>query len=352
MSSRKSRKAPAAASRPAPAGRPPPAREQRLRPILLGALAFAVGAIAVGWWLGRPAGNAPGGPAGTPEAPAAGAVGPGNACQGTPRFVARLGVGPRALIGTSVPGIKGLAVLDPDKPRDQGGIFQHPTWDDAGALGPYAYDEAGTIYVAPAPLDNVQDNPVERQNKVYRVDTDTMEMRELVDLPAARPPSGANPFGVVGLTYDCGTHRLYASSVAGSTAGQEAGRIFRIDPAGATATVLQDGVDPFGLAVFQGARGPRLYYGLARQPELYSVALDAAGNFADSPRRELSLADEADGTNDKIRRVRFLPGGRMTLHAYDFTYSLQVASEREEKLFDYDYDAASDGWRRVGGKDG
>jgi hypothetical protein len=283
-----------------------------------------------------------------PAAPnQAAGIGPGGACQGTPHFVASLGTGPRAMIGTSVPGVKGLAVFDPDKPRDQGGIFQHPSWDDAGALGPYAYDADGNLYVAPAPLDNVQDNPVALQNRLYKVDTDSMEMTQLVDLPPGQPPSGANPFGVIGLAYDCASRQLFAASVAGSTAGQEAGRIFRVDPATQAATVLQDGVDAFGLATFNGAQGKRLYYGLARQPELYSVALDEQGAFADSPRRELSLADLADGTSDKVRRIRFPAGNRMTLHAYDFTYSLQVASEREERLFQYAYDAATDAWTRV-----
>lgn len=312
------------------------------RPLLLVAGVVAVLGIGAAWvWLGGQRG------AGTANPGAAMTVGPGGACQGTPHFVAGLGTGPRAMIGTSVPGVKGLAVLDPDKPRDQGGIFQHPSWDDAGALGPYAYDAEGNLYVAPAPLDNVQDNPVALQNRIYKVDTDSMEMTLLVDLPPGQPPSGANPFGVIGLAYDCSLRQLFAASVAGSTAGQEAGRIFRVDPAAKAVAVLQDGVDAFGLATFNGVPGKRLYYGLARQPELYSVALDGRGAFADSPRRELSLAELPDGSSDKIRRIRFPAGQRMTLHAYDFTYSLQVASERQERLFQYAYDAAADAWSRV-----
>ena len=111
---------------------------------------------------------------------------------------------------------------------------------------------------------------------------------------------------------------------------------------------MREGLDPFGLATFNGVHGKRLYYGLARQPELWSLALDSQGQASGEPRRELSLAELADGTQDKIRRIRFPPGGGMTLNAYDFTYSLQLASEREEKVYNFAYDAAKDAWERAG----
>jgi len=272
-------------------------------------------------------------------------IGGVTACQSRPRFTAGLGLGARAALGTSVEGLKGLAVLDPEAgAAGRPPVYQHATWDDAGYLGPWVYDRVGNIYVAPVPLVSLEENPPERQNKVYRVDTDTQVMAEYVDLPAAQPPSGANPFGVIGLAYDCDTDSLYATSVAGSTATEEVGRVFRVDLATGTVAARRDGVDAFGAAVFNGARGKRLYYGLARAPELYSIGLDERGDFAGEPRLELSLAALQSGTGDKIRRVRFGAGPAMTLHAYDFTYSLQVASERQERLFTFAYDAAGDTW--------
>ncbi len=300
----------------------------------------AVAALA-GFLAWRMAGGSGGTDAGGPLP-----IGGATACQVRPPFTAAMGLGPRAALGTSVEGVKGLAVLDPDKPVEAGGVFQHPTWDDAGYLGPFVYDRAGNVYVAPVPLVSLEENPPEQQNTVYRVDGQTMSMAPLVALPSARPPSGANPFGVIGLAYDCDTHSLYASSVAGSTAGTEAGRIHRIDLAtGAVADQLE-GADPFGLAAFNGAHGKRLYFGLARRPELHSVALAANGDFAGPPRRELSLADLPNGTQDKIRRLRIGPGPapEMTVHAYDFTYSLKVASERRERVLVFAYDAAADAW--------
>lgn len=280
-------------------------------------------------------------------------IGGGGACQALPRFAATLGVGPRAMFGTSAKGVKGLAVVDPDAAAaGRAPVYQHPTWDDAGYLGPFVYDRKGDIYVAPVPLVSLEDNPPALQNRVYRVDSASQALALFVDLPAAAPPSGANPFGVIGLAYDCDGERLYAASVAGSGPDAQRGRIYAVDLATKHVEIVRDGLDAFGVAVFNGVHGKRLYYGLAREPELYSIALDAAGAAVGEPRRELSLADAPGGTRDKIRRIRLSDGPTMALHAYDFGYSLQVASERAERVFEYSYDASADAWRfsrEVGG---
>ncbi len=296
------------------------------------AAALAVGLAAAVWRQGA----APGG---------GGPIGGVTACQVLPQFAAALGVGPRAMFGTSLQGVKGLAVLDPDAAgAGRSPVYQHPSWDDAGYLGPFVYDRRGDIYAAPVPLVSLADNPPAEQNRIVVIDSADQALTTFVELPSAQPPSGANPFGVIGLAYDCDGDRLYASSVAGSDAATERGRLWRIELPSGTATPVLDGLDPFGVALFRGRDGLRLYYGLARQPELYSLALDAAGAAVGAPRRELSLAELPAPTTDKIRRIRFGDGPTMALHAYDFGYSLQVASERVERVLLFDYDAAADRW--------
>lgn len=303
-------------------------------------------AVAVKVWGGgsAPSGGADYG-AGGGAGGGAGAIGGAAACQALPQFAATLGVGPRAMFGTSVQGVKGLAVVDPDaQAAGRSAVYQHESWDDGGYLGPFVYDRRGDIYAAPVPLVSLEENPPALQNKVYRIDSVSQAMAEFVDLPAAAPPTGANPFGVIGLAYDCDGERLYAASVAGSTAREENGRIFRIALSDGEAETILEGFDPFGVGVFNGSAGKRLYYGLARRPELFSVALDEAGDAVGEPRRELSLASVPNGTADKIRRIRFTAGPTMTLHAYDFGYTLQVASQRQERQFVFGYDAARDRW--------
>lgn len=300
--------------------------------------ALAVSAAIIGWLLLR----SPTGPESTP------AIGPGDACRAQPRFVASLNVGPDAAIGTSLTDVEGLAILKGDGSGGRADVYQHPTWDDAGFLGPFITDRDGNVYVAPAPLVSLVENPPELQNRVYKVDTNTQELGLLSDLPASSPPSPGNPFGVVGLAYDCGTHSLYATSIAGSTAGQEKGRIFRIDPATGAVTSTHDGLDAMGLAVLWADEGARLYFGRVREPAVASIALDENGDMVGEARPELTFSDHVSGGRRTVRRIRFLPGPELVLHVMDFNYSLQIASERLEDVLTYRRDEASGQWVYAG----
>jgi len=279
-------------------------------------------------------------PTPSPVRPLAGA----DICRRGPRFTAALGFNQQTTIGTAFKGVAGLAIFDPVADNGQGKLYQHATWDDAGYLGPWTYDRLGNIYTSPVPLVSLVENPPEKQNKVYKVDTDSQIMTEFVDLPAAQPPSGANPFGVVGLAYDCDTEMLYASSLAGSTAGQEVGRIFRIDLSSGQMLSHLDGVDSMGVGVYNGAKGKRLYYGLARKPEVWSIALDDQGDFLGEPRFEFSLTGLPILNRQTVRRIRFDADTGATLYLVNFNYSLQVASEREETILQFVYDPIADSW--------
>ena len=274
----------------------------------------------------------------------AGPLGAVDGCRSGPRFQSSLGLGERLALATTLTSVTGLAILEPGVDNGPGRVYQHETWDDAGFIGPFITDRSGHIYVAPVPLVSLEENPPELQNRIYRVDSDSQEMALFVELPWAQPPSGANPFGVVGLAYDCETESLYATSLSGSTAGQEVGRIFRIDLKTGQVTSQLDGVDAMGVSAFNGADGKRLYFGLARTPEVRSIALDARGDFVGESRPEFSYADYTSGGRRTTRRIRFDGSDLMALNLTDFNYSLQVASERIEDRLSYRYDPIDDSW--------
>lgn len=283
-------------------------------------------------------------PSPQPTAPPSRTLAGADLCRRGPRFTATMGFSQQASIGTAIQGVKGLAIVDPTGNNGQGSLYQHPTWDDAGYLGAWTYDRRGNVYVAPAPLVSLIENPPEEQNKIFKVDTDSQVMSEWVDLPAALPPSGANPYGVVGLAYDCDTELLYATSLAGSTAGQEVGRIFVVDLASGQVLDMREGIDAMGVGVFNGAQGKRLYYGLTRTPEVWSIALDDQGRFSGEPRFELSLAGLPTEGRQTVRRMRFGSGADASFYLVNFNYTLQVAGERQETILQFAYDPFSDTW--------
>ena len=259
-------------------------------------------------------------------------------CRQRPRFAAAAGFETGSALSTGEGAQPGLVLVDATAPERS---YQHPSWARHGFLGPLTYDAEGNVYVAPMPNISLLENPPEEQNSIYRVDTESGEMDLFLQLPPGGPLKAENPFGILGLTYDCDTGSLYASSVAGSTRSQEFGRILRIDPADATVTDSMSEVDAMGLAVFRGSRDRRLYFGSARRPELWSIALDDDGAFLGSARRELQLP----GWSDKARRIIFDAEGGMEVLGVPFVFNLALGVDDPENAYGFRYDPMIDTWR-------
>lgn len=270
-------------------------------------------------------------------------TGRANTCQAGPRFATAFGFqSGNALIGTSVTGYVGLVLVD----RATGEVKQHDTWDDAGNLGSFVYDGNGNIYTSPAPFINTTLNPPEAQNKIYIVNTNSGDMIEFVDLPPAAPMTENNPFGVLGLFYDCDTNSLYAGSVAGSTATDEVGRIFRVDVATGEVVDTLEGVDAMGVGVFNMPDGSkRLYFGAGRDTGIRSIALDENGDFTGAPRDEFFLAQFEGSDNDKGQRITFTNDNRMVVKGIDFNYTLRAASEPRRNLYTFALDPETAAWQ-------
>lgn len=267
-------------------------------------------------------------------------VGMVTSCQKTPAFVAQLGFSNPAL-STSERGRAGLWVIEA---QADGRRYQHPSWAAAGFLAPIERDGEGNVYVAPAPTINTLLNPPAEQNTVWRVDAQTQQMTPFVKLPDAAPTNEQNAFGALGLAYDCETASLYVASVFGSTRTREAGRIYRVDVKTKQVAAQPDNVDAFGLRVFNSIKGKRLYYGLARRAEIWSVDLDDAGNFTGPPRREISLTGLGPRGDDKARRINFTPQNDMLVFGVEFDFNLIAPTEKQETLYRFRYDAVKDVW--------
>jgi hypothetical protein len=346
MSKRKRKPSqPPAAPAPTPTARAAPEQtgQRRSRPWLwVGLVAVLVAGVAlVAWLAGR--GPATAAPAATATGPIGGVTG----CRQQPKFTQDIGFSRSALLSTAERTVKGMILYDP-QPDGPPRAYQHPSWSSAGYLGPNAIDKDGNIYVAPAPRVNLIDNPPANQNKVHRVDTATGVMSEYVNLPAVQAPSLSNPYGILGMAYDCDTHSLYVSSVAGSTRRDENGRIFRIDLAAGKVAAVFEGTDAIGVAVFNGSRGKRLYFGSARTQDVRSIALDHQGDFTGTPRSEFSLQGLGPEGNDKVRKITFERGEGMVVNGTKFNYNLAPPpAQQRPTAYRYRYAAATDSWSFV-----
>jgi hypothetical protein len=268
-------------------------------------------------------------------------------CQELPKFALEMGYDRAAIMSTNET-LKGLFIYD--RPLEVGqaleNLYQHPSWDDAGYLGTPVNDGLGNIYVAPAPRVNLYDNPPEEQNTIFKVDTESGEMAEFVQLPFAAPMPPENPFGVIGLAYDCDTNSLYAASIYGSDKNTEVGIIYHIDLDTGEVVSQLDNIDAFGLSIFNRVLGKRLYFGLARKSEVWSVALDNDGNIKGEPRFEFSMVGWGTEGDEKARRIAFRRADEMLVRGSQFNYNLIAGSERQQTDYILRYDPVQDIWLR------
>jgi hypothetical protein len=273
-----------------------------------------------------------------------GARGDVTACRTNPRFIAtKKDFTAKSFFSTSERFIKGLVLIDgAEKKR----TWQHPSWQKFGWLAAIHYDEKGNIYTVPAPRINVLENKPSEQNRVLRVDSLTGEMKVLAELSAAAPANEQNPYGALGLAYDCETRLLYVSSIAGSTRAKESGRIFALDPDTGKVKAQLENTDAIGLHLFKLGSEKRVYFGRARTPEIWSVAVDAAGVFKGTPRFELTLDNMGPRGDDRARRINFTPANEMLVWGIEFSVNLVAPTEKQETLYRFRHEGKERGWVR------
>ncbi|MCC6616622.1 MAG: hypothetical protein IT320_24325 [Anaerolineae bacterium] len=268
-------------------------------------------------------------------------------CAGNSDFVQAIGFGQRSALDTRAKYVDGVALREIDENGNIARTYQHPSWTSAGTMSAFQRDEFGNIFIIPTPFINILDNPPEKANIIYRIDGETGEMTPFIDLPALAPVSQSNPFGLLDITYDCDTHTLYASSVFGSTYEDVAGAIYQVDPRSAEVKSTFEHVDAFGIGVFNGSQGKRLYYGLARSPEIYSVALDASGAFTDDVQLEFSLDDLGTSPDLHAQAITFQGASQLVITMAQFDYNLVSPTESQQTLLSYLYHPEDDTWELI-----
>lgn len=263
------------------------------------------------------------------------ASGIGANCVTVPKFLGKLGLGSNASFDIS--DTHRLVLLVPVPNSDAVSKYQNQSWSSAGLVGAFALDRNGNLYVAPSPRLGPGVKAAKPQNVIYKVDTNTGNLAPYVPLPDPDAPSPDNPFGIMGLAYDCDTNSLFVSTLAGSTAEKEAGHIYRVDlNLGAVAGRL-DNVDALGLAVGSGASGKVLYFGSARAPQLRAVNLEASGDFQGSPRDVGALT----GSQRALRLTLSSPADMM-VQAVEF--NLANADTPQGSEIRFRYETSSDQW--------
>lgn len=267
-------------------------------------------------------------------------------CQNQPTFIRTLGFDPlwtglstseKTAIGIS------LVVFDkkpgqtaPDAQSAKSSTYQHPSWKKAGYLSTITLDVLGNVYTIPAPLISMLYNKTEKLNTIYRIDANTGDLNEWVSLPFAAKPSSNNPYGLLGLSYDCKDHILAASTVAGSDRYNERGVLYTLNTSSKKIIDSIRNIDVMGIGfALDEAGNKRLYFGRTRTGDIYSVIVNVAGKMIKkSTRKELSLDGYGPRGDDKARKIKF-DGNQLIVSGTAFNYNLQASSEKPETVYTF-----------------
>jgi hypothetical protein len=274
-----------------------------------------------------------------------------NDCKKQPAFLAKIGFDPsRSAFTTSEKRQKGIALIQINTQGDtsNGGrkFYQHPSWITAGNMGPILLDPQGNCFVAPVPVINLIDNPIAKQNILYKVNSQTGVMEKYLELPVKDSLGVTNPYGIVGLAYLCESNTMYVSSVQGSTRATENGVIYAINADGKIIDKLEN-VDAFGIGVAFVNEGRYLYYGSARTPDIYQISLTAEGKFSGKPSLIATLSNLGARGDDKARKIRFDKTGKMEVFALEFNYNLTAPTEKQEAKFLFSWNEETGKWEQT-----
>lgn len=268
-------------------------------------------------------------------------------CKGNTDFVSKLNfAGKQIAFSTSERQHRGLVCFVPSDPS-KANKYQHESWSKAGYLSALIFDPSGNIYVIPTPTVNILYNDPLKQNVIYRVDSKTAIMDSFMSVPSPYLPHEFNPFGLLGLSYDCEDDFMYASSVMGSDYKNEKGRIYSIYTKRNSLPIVVDslvGIDAIGLGVARVNNIKKLFFGSARTSEILSIELDSMNHFVGKPKLELSLENYGIRGDDKARKIKFTQNNQMVVKGAEFYYTLIAPVEKQESSYVFQYDPSYRRW--------
>jgi hypothetical protein len=268
-----------------------------------------------------------------------------DACAAMPQFARQLRFIGGLYLSTNLKNRDGLFLMG-RLPNGQMASWRHPSWAETGPVSAYARDKRGNIYLAATPFVQAASDAAWRYRTVWKIDSATGVLKPWLTLPVAAKPHAGNPYGILGMAYDCTTDSLYVTSVMGSDYEHKKGIVYRIDVGTGTVEKLITGLDAMGvLAMASPKTGKQLLLGSARSSAVLAVPLDRHGKTAGKPRLLFRLQQAAGGRDDRARRLQLNRAGELTIKAMDFDFTLRSASDAEERWYRYQLDPATGQWK-------
>lgn len=255
-------------------------------------------------------------------------------CGARPKFVSQKGLPQSSGFNTLSRQEVGLALTyDKDGKQMQ---YIDPTYDNFGNFGVIVYDQFGNTYVNSVPFIDLLENKPSKRNTIYKVDTNSGQLAEWASLPLEHQDTdGQQPYGIVGMFYDCQRSEMVVSSLTGTTEQEQKGSLWRINILSGEATKLGEGEDYLGVAIGTGLNSKDRYLlaGSTVNP-VVEVSRYADGKLEGEFGSLLTYHPEGLFVDARVKKFRQTEAGtELNLALTPFDYSLRATAEnREERL--------------------
>ncbi len=196
-------------------------------------------------------------------------------------------------------------------------------WEKFGAMGTYAIDKKGNIYLVPNPYISIKKNTFNFQKSVYKIDTNSGKLEKWLTIDEIKP-NALNPYGLISIDFDCKDSSLWASSIDKSSYKSEAGTIFHINPKTKKIVQKVSGFDALTLKILNSSNGKYLLAGSARKNLLYAFSIEN-GKLSQTPKKLLELPDPSL----RIRKIKIYGKNSLILEAIKFNYSLIAQTDKK-----------------------
>ncbi|PCJ64062.1 MAG: hypothetical protein COA58_13825 [Bacteroidetes bacterium] len=261
-------------------------------------------------------------------------------CKSVPAFVKKTPINPKKVaFSTSQNRQKGVTLLEYGSSKS----WKHPSYNQFGYFGQIETANDGRIFLAPTPIINATSEPESGYNSIYSIDPNSGELSLFIRLSEKKAYDPNNPYGILGISFDCSSNILYATSVYYSNKENEAGILYAIDVQTREVLDTYKGIDAFGCYALGYTGEKRLYFGSTRTSNVRSIELSRKGKFIGKPRNEFSLDLLGPRGDDKAKKIVF-KNNKLIVTGYEFMNTLIAPTDVQETRYSFQYQASNKTW--------
>lgn len=271
------------------------------------------------------------------------------ACKGIPQFMLQKSFDPkRSAMSSQEKRLRGVVMIEYQDPADPNSqrtkTYQDPSWLICGFAGSITTSRTGDVFVLPKANVNMLYNHPKDQNTIFVIESATGKMTEWLKIPMLRLPDNQNANGLLSAYYDCDNDNLIVSTVAGSNQKEEIGKILNINSKNKEVTTILDKIDVLSVVTGKIGNRKKLFYGLSRKSEVWSIELDHNNKPIGNPNLEIQLEGLGPRGDDRARKIRIDQNGVIQIFGVPFFYNLTAPVNRQESIYTYQYNTGSNKW--------